>query len=254
MTRWCCLVAVLLAGDLCQAQEITLTDARKDIAEARETLEKVVNFCSRCDATGSIRGQECPACLGQPVTLKAEGKLNRHKRQLQERAEQAGVPSARYAEFDLAHRLPKYEEELEPQTIQMLEAYVGYLKACRKHAELVKTDESLQEDTTKTIEQLDELIDRHGSQVTLRSFKMLYEDDPVGKVGAFKLYGKTGEVRVNGQDAERYQMRTLKDWAILVVKAEARRRRGYIVAEIVGKQTYKTEDGQSIKAIMLRPW
>ena len=254
MTRTFIFVAALVVSTACQAQEVTLADARKEVKAAREKLEEVVTFCRHCRETGKLKGEECVACLGQPVTLKSEGKLNSHKHGLEARAERAGLEASHYAEFDVAARLSKLEEQLEPEAAEMLAAYVGYLKACQKYEALIAGNQRLTRVTERTIRQVGELVDRHGSRLVLRSLKMLYEDDPTGKVGAFNLYGKRGEVRVDGQDMEWLEMRTLKGWAILVIKADVKPRRGYVVAEIVSKGACETEDGNRMKAIVLRPW
>lgn len=248
-----CVIACAASG-LTFAQEVTLIDAEKELDAARDELKKVVSMCRHCKATGAIEEKTCPHCGGRGAMLKSEAKLVAHRMQLEQTAERKGVSKNKYADFDIASRLTKYEEKFEPEAFDLLKAYVGYVKTYRKHKDLINEDERLTRRTEQTIEQLDKLIDRHGPSLAIRSLGMLYKDDPAGKVGAFKLYGKQGVVRIEGEDADRLEMRTLKSHAILLIKSQAKPRNGFILAEIVGKDTYKTEAGKEIRGILLRAY
>jgi hypothetical protein len=244
----------LVAAALCQAQEVTFREAKNEIRAAREKVTQVVTFCSRCDLTGKLEGTECPYCGGYGATLKSEGEMIRHRTHLTDRAARAGAELEEHAQFDVAKRLAAFEEKLEPETRELLPAYVGYVKAYEKHKAVVKEDEKLVQRIAREIELLDEIIDRHGARLRIESVRLLYADDPVGKIGAFRFYGKTAEVKIDGQPADVIELRTLKDCAILLLKTKAKQRKGFVLGEIVGKDTYQTDDGKSIKAIMIRPW
>lgn len=253
--RWLAgLIVWLAAAALCQAQEVTFREAKNEIRAAREKVTEVVTFCSRCELTGKLDGKECPYCGGFGATLKSEGEMIRHRTHLKGRAVRAGAEPEEHAQFDVAKRLAAFEGKLEPETLELLPAYVGYVKAYEKHKAVVKEDEKLVQRIAREIELLDEIVDRYGARLRVQSLRLLYENDPVGKVGAFRFYGKTADVKIDGQPAERIELRTLKDRAILLLKTEAKQREGFVLGEIVGKDTYQTDDGKSIKAIMIRPW
>jgi hypothetical protein len=254
MSRLVFVVILLASPALTRAQDVALWEAKRDISNAKEQIEKVVVFCEACEASGKIEERPCPHCQGHGVLLKCEAERIKHRDHLERRAKRAGASADRYAEFDAGNRLAGYEKEIEPQALEMLVAYVGYVKMCRRHEEIVKEDGEFAGEIADTIKQLDGLIDRHARRLRLRSLRMLYEEDPVGKVGIFKLYGIRKPVRIDGQELEHLKLRTLKGCSILIRKSEAKERKGYLLAEIVGKDTYKTDDGQSITAIMLRPW
>jgi hypothetical protein len=143
---------------------------------------------------------------------------------------------------------------VEPEALKMLEAYVGFAKAYQKHKETIKEDQEFARKVEVAMERLDALVDRHGPRLALPSLQMLYEDDPVGKVGAFKLYGKKAKLRIDGKDVEQLEIRTLKDLSILIISGGAKKRKGFLLAEIVGKGTYKTDDGQEIRGILLQAY
>ncbi|MFQ5807166.1 MAG: hypothetical protein ACE5I3_12025 [Phycisphaerae bacterium] len=245
---------VFMANTPCHAQEFTLTDAKRELTAARAEVKKVVTFCPYCKTAGTIEGEVCIHCKGQGVILKSEQKLISHKAYLQNRAEQAGLPRDKYAEFDIAKRLEKFEQDIEPEAFKMLAAYVGYVKTYRKNRQLIKEDEKFARKAERVIEQLDALIERHGRRLRIPSMRLLYEDEPAGKVGAFNLYGKKGQLQIDGKDVEWLEMRTLKEYSILVVTGEAKKRAGFIVAEIIGKQTYRTEGGKKIKGILMQAY
>jgi hypothetical protein len=248
---WILLLAVASVG---RADEITLNYAKKGLTAAMAEVRKVVTFCEDCQATGKIEDKSCAKCRGQGAILKAEEKLLDHKAYLETRAEQAGVARDRYTEFDIAHRLDKYEKEIQPEALKMLVAYVGFAKAYQKHKEAMKEDEEFAQKVEQAMERLDALVDRHGPRLGLPSLQMLYEDEPAGKVGAFKLYGRKEKLRIDGQDVERLEIRTLKEHSILIIQGAAKKRKGFLLAEITGKGTYKTEDGKEIRGILLQAY
>lgn len=248
-----CFIAYAASG-LAFAQEVTLIDAEKELDAARDELKKVVSMCQHCRGTGAIEEKTCPHCGGRGAMLRSEAKLVAHRMQLEQTAERKGVSKDKYADFDIADRLTKYEEKYESEAFELLKAYVSFVKVYRKHRDLISEDERLARQVEQTIKQLDKLIDRHGPSLVIRSLGMLYQDDPTGKVGAFKLYGKKGVVRIEGEDADRLEMRTLKNHAVLLIKSQAKPRNGFILAEIVGKDTYKTGDGKEIRGILLRAY
>lgn len=243
-----------VACAICLAQEVTLLDARNDLDRAKEELKKVVTMCRRCQGTGVLEQKPCPYCAGRGVMLEAEARLVTQRIHLEEVAEQKGVSKDKYAEFDIADRLPKYQKEIEPQAFEFFKAYVGYVNTYRKYQDLIDKDDSLRQAVEDIIAKLDKLIERHGPGLVVQSFAWLYEEDPVGKVGCFKLYGKTGVVRIDGQPYERFEMRTLKTHAVLVNTSQAKARKGFTFAEITGKGTYRTEDGKELQAILLRAY
>jgi hypothetical protein len=247
-------IPLFAAVSACRADEITLSYAKSELTAAMAKLQKVVTFCEYCNATGKTDDKTCTHCNGQGAILKAEEKLIGHKAYLETRAEQAGVARDRYAEFDIAHRLEKYEKDIEPEALKMLAAYVDFAKAYQKHKEVIKEDEEFAQQVEKAMERLDALIDRHGPRLSVPSMRMLYEDKPVGKVGAFKLYGNKKTLRIDGKDVEQLQIRTLKEYSILIMEGEAKKRKGFLLAEIIGKDTYHTDDGQDIPGILMQAY
>lgn len=243
-----------MAAILCRADEITLSYAKSEITAAKKELDEAVTFCAHCKATGSIEGTACTACDGQGAVLKSEAKLISHRVYLRSRAERAGVPPDRYAEFDIAQRLEKLEKDVEPEALKMLAAYVDFAKAYQKHKEVIKEDEEFAQKVEKAMERLDALVDRHGPRLSVPSMRMLYEDEPVGKVGAFKLYGKKEKLRIDGKNVERLEIRTLKEHSILIMEGEAKKRKGFLLAEIIGKGTYHTDDGKEIQGILMQAY
>lgn len=247
-------VAFLMAAPLCPAQEIALRDAKKEITAAMEEVKKVASFCRQCKATGAVEGKTCPRCQGRRAMLKSEERLLTHRAQLELKAEKAGLPKDKYADFDMADRLTKYDQKIEPEALELFTAYVGFVKACDKHKDLVSQDERFARLIKQTTERLDRLIDRHGPRLVIRSMTMLYEDDPVGKVGAFRLYGKKGKVRIGGKDVEWLQMRTFKQHSILLIRSGAKQRSGFVLAEIIAKGTHQTDDGKEIQGILMQAY
>ena len=240
MTRIVALVLLLLAPAACQAQEITIRDTKKALSAAKEELEKVVVFRPPHEGGGAF--------------LMSEYKRLEHRQHLERKAEKAGVSKDEAARFDLANRLEKYGEQIEPEAFEMLVAYVGFVKVYREHEALIKENESVAQKAGKIIEELDVLIDRHGRALRIASLKLLYEDDPAGKVGAFNLPGVRNKVRIDGQEVELLKLRTLEKRSILIKSDGAKQRNGFMVAEIVGKDTYKTDDGKEIPGILLQAY
>ena len=235
-------------------QEPTLIDVNRELDAARDELKKVVTMCRSCRGSGQIEGQACPQCDGRGAMLKSEAKLLAQRAQLEQTAEQKGVSKDTYADFDIAGRLTKYNEQMEPEAFALLKGYVGYVKVCRKYKDLIDQDEKLARQTAESVEHLDKLIDRHARHLTIRSLEMLYEDDPTGKVGAFRFYGTKGVVRIAGEEYSRIQMRTLKTHDILLNRSRAKPRAGFVLAEIVGKGTYQSDDGKSISGVLLQAY
>lgn len=240
MARTVPLVFLLLSTAVCWAQETTIEDAKKDLSAAKETLEKVVVFRAEHEGGGAF--------------LKSEYKTLKHRQNLERRAQNKGVSKDDADQFDIANRLEKYGEQIEPEAFEMLVAYVGFVKVYRKHEPLIKENESVAQKAGKIIEQLDVLIDRHGRTLRVASLRLLYEDEPVGKVGAFNLPGPRQKVQIDGKELELLRLRTLKEHAVLIKSAGAKPRKGFILAEIVGKDTYKADDGQEIAAILLQAY
>jgi hypothetical protein len=240
MARLITLVFVLLVSVPSRAQQITIEDAKKELSAAKEALEKVVVFRAEHEGGGAF--------------LKSEYESIKHQQQLERRAEKKGVSKDEAARFDLANRLEMYREQIEPEAFETLVAYVGFVKVYREHEALIKENESVAQKAGKIIEELDVLIDRHGRALRIPSLKLLYENDPVGKVGAFNLPGASETVQIDGKPVELLTLRTLKEQAVLIRTDGAKPRKGFIVAEIVGKKTYKTDDGREVAAILLQAY
>ena len=234
------LVILLLAPVLCRAQDTTIADAKKALSAAKEELEKVVVFRPEEEGGGAL--------------LKSEYKALQHRQRLERKAEKKGVSKDKAVQFDMANRLEKYAQQIEPEAFEMLVAYVGFVKVYREHEALIKESESVASKAGKIIEELDTLIDRHGRALRMESLKLLYQVDPVGKVGAFDLYGVRQTVRIDGKEVELLKLRTLKEQSVLIMKNAAKKRSGFTVAEIVGKDTYKTDDGKEISGILLQAY
>jgi hypothetical protein len=246
------IVAYLAAS--CLAQEATLIDARRELGEARDELKKVVTMCRHCRGAGRVEQTACAACEGRGAMLKSEALLLAHREQLKGMAERKGAAREDYNQFDVADRLTKYDDKLEPEGLELLPAYVRYVKIQRKYKDVLGADERLLKQTQETVKNLDRLIDRHGERLVVRSMALLYEDDSAGKVGAFKLYGRKGKARIGGEDVELLQMRTLKEHTIILARGESTRRKGLVLAEIVGKGEYETEDGRKVMGILLQAY
>ena len=254
MTRFVTLSALLALAAPCLSQETTINDAKRGLAKAKEAVDEGVAFCVWCNASGKLEGKKCEHCTGLGAMLKQERKYIEQKRELESTAVAKGRSASEFAEFDIAHRLDAYEKKYDEQAFEALAAYVGYLKVCREYADLIKEDEAVAAETKKMVDAMDLVADRYGLRLRLDSLKLLYEDDPAGKVGTFVLYGKKGVVKIDGQDADRYQLRTLKNHDVLIRTDGAKQRKGYLLAEIVGKDTYTTDDGKEIKAILLQAY
>jgi len=246
-----CLLLLPAAG-VCLANNDALWDAKHDIVEAKKELNKIVTFCRECDASGKLDGKTCRFCDGLGLMLKAEEKVVEHRFDLKEKAERLGISKDRYAELDVAKRLDSFKKEIEPEAFKMLTAYVGYMKAYQKHEETLKQDEKFAKKAAKVVTDMDRLIDRHATKLKLDSLKLLREEDPAGKVGVFRFLKRGTKVRIDGKEYERLELRTLKDTAILINRTDAKRHKGLIVAEIIGKDTYKTEAGQEIQGILMQ--
>lgn len=234
------LVVLLSAQSLCEAQQATITTVKRELSAAKRELEKSVIFRPEHEGAGAF--------------LKSEYRAIEHRQHLERKAEEKGVPRDQAAQFDIAGRLEKYAEQIEPEAFEMLGAYVGFVKVYREHAELIKENESVAEKVAKMIEELDALIDRHGCSLRIPSLKLLYEEDPVGKFGAFDLHGVKKTVHIDGKEVEVLKLRTLKEQSVLIRKDGAKQRDGFIVAEIVGKDTYKTDDGREIAGFLLQAY
>ena len=61
-------------------------------------------------------------------------------------------------------------------------------------------------------------------------------------------------MRINGQEVELLKLRTLKERSILIKSKGAKQRNGFMVAEIVGKDTYQTDDGKEMPGILLQAY
>ncbi len=254
MVRLLSLATILACAGLSVAQETTLVDARRDLAEVRKAIDKLVVFCEWCHGTGKLEDHACPHCDGLGTMLEAEFKAIQHRRELEETARRKGVPASQYARFDIAHRQEKFKQQFEPQALDVLPAYVAYLKVYHKYAKLIETNTRLKNKTGETIAGLDRLVERYGRRLRLKSLQQLYADDPTGKVGTFVFYGHPEKVTIDREPVEVYRLRTLKKYAILLKRTGARPRKGFVLAEIVGKDTYKTDGGKELAGILLQAY
>ncbi len=240
MRRTIQLVILLLTTIPCLAQEATITDAKRELSAAKDELEKVVVFRPTEEGGGAF--------------LKSEYKALKHQRHLERKAEKQGVSKDQAAQFDIADRLKRYSEQIEPEAFEMLAAYVGFVKVYREYEALIKDNEAAAGKVGKIIEELDALIDRHGRALRIPSLKLLYKDDPVGKFGTFDLHGVRETVLIDGKPVELLKLRTLKNRSVLIMKDAAKKRAGFIVAEIMGKDTYETDHGKRIAGILLQAY
>jgi hypothetical protein len=239
--RWTAPVVVLLLSSFhCWAQDTTLADAKKDLSAAKDKLEKAVVFREEAEGGGAF--------------LKSEYQALEHRQHLERKAERKGLSKDEAAQFDIANRLEKYSEQTESEAFEMLAAYVGFVKVYREYEAVIKDNPAVADKVGKIIAELDTLIDRHGRALRIKSLKLLYEEDPVGKVGAFDLHGVKRTVRIDGKDVEVLKLRTLKERSVLIMRDAAKQRDGFIVAEIVGKDTYTTEAGDEILGILLQAY
>jgi hypothetical protein len=234
------LVILLSAPAVGQAQELTIDHAKRDLTAAKEELEKVVVFRPTAEGGGAF--------------LKSEHLAREHRAHLEQKAEQKGVAKNQAAQFDLANRLERYEGQIEPEAFQMLVAYVGFVKVARQHETVIQENETVATKVEEIIEELDTLIGRHGRALRIESLKLLYRDDAVGKVGTFDLHGTRESVLIDGEAVELLKLRTLKERSVLIRKDGAKQRSGFIVAEILGKDTYRTDDGREIPGILLQAY
>jgi len=248
------LLLALLGSMTAVGQGFSVRDAQHEIVEAKKELDKVVTFCEHCRATGRLKEKPCPHCEGQGALLKCRAEYLAHKRLLEDRAVRAGARPEQYAAFDVAKRLPALEEKVESEALSMLAAYVGYLKVYNRYEKLLAEDKDFARKARQIVTLLDKLVDSYAARLALPSLKLLHTDDPVGKVGVFRLLGPTRTVRLEGENLRCIRLRTLKDYVLLVRKGRAPARPGYILAEIVGKQAYKTDDGEELQAILLQAY
>lgn len=248
------MMVLLTSVAICSAQEPTIHDAKRELTAARAALKKVVTFCEACRETGKLEGAECPFCAGQGATLVSEAKLAAHKHGLELKAERLGAPRSKYADYDVGNRLEGFQKDIEPEAFKMFVAYVAYLKVFREYETLLEQDQRFKDKAARVVEQLDALVARHGPHLKIQSLRLLYEDDPVGKVGAFHFPGRRTVVRIDGKDVERVELRTLDQGCVLLRKDAAKPRDGFVLAEIVGKGAYETEDGQQITGILMQAY
>lgn len=272
MARCAFLTLSFLIAAQCLAQETTIVDVKRYLVEVREKLDEVVVFCDWCDGAGKLEDKKCAHCEGLGAMLIPESKRIEHKRGLEQQAARKSRPKSDFAEFDVADRLTAFEKQYDEEAFKALSAYVAYLKVCREHADLIKENEKVAADTQEVIHGMDRLVARYGKRLGLASIKMLYDEveenkedekdeeneedkeDPSEKVGTFVFYGRKGVVKIDGEEAQLYRIRTLKDHAILVKTAGAAKRKGFLLAEIIGKDTYKTDAGKEIKAILMQAY
>ena len=240
MIRITSLALVVMGCGVCLAQETTVRDAKRALSNAKEELEKSVYFRKQDEGGGAF--------------LISEHKRIEHQVALEKKAEEKGLAKTEAVKFDYGKRLEKYEEQIEPEAFQMLIAYVGFVKACRKYEPQIKADEEFAEVVGTMRKDLDALIERHGRRLLIASLKLLYQDDPVSQVGAFNLRGKSETVRIDGREYELLKRQSVKERAILLNREGAVIRKGFLIAEIVGRETYRTEDGKSIDAFMLQAY
>jgi len=248
------LVVLALGGSVCRAQDDALWEARKELTAAKENVEKVVTFCRHCKASGRLEEKECGWCDGLGVMLKCEEKMVEHRHELQLKAERLGGKREDYARYDLANWLEKLQRDIAPETLKLLPEYVAYLKTYRKYEETIRQDERFAADAALLKERLEALIERHGRRVTQTCMQWLYDEQPAGKVGAFNLYGKVKDVRIDGRQAGLFELRTLKGQPVLLLTDQARQWPGFVVGEIVGPGTYRTDDGEEIRGVLIRAY
>ncbi len=237
------------------AQETTLVDVRRELREVRKELDKLVHFCTWCEATGKLEGHPCRHCDGLGVMLEAEHKAIEHRLSLEETAVRRGRPRSDYAAFDIAHKQAEFRKQYDSQAFDVLERYVAYVKVWQEYRPLIEKDAELKQRCDRTLAGLDRLIDRYGRKLRIRSMKLFYEDDPSSKVGTFVLYGRRGTVKLDGREATLYALRTLKDYRV-ALKPPVRqvRRKGFVLAEIESKGSRRTDDGKEMQLIVLQAY
>ena len=238
----------IAAGGL--AQEFTLFDAKREMREVRDEIKKYVVFPrdrNPLDVTVANIAELGP----ENAVLKSELKLLEHRAGLEQRAARAGQQRAAWATHDVADRLKTLKDEIQPEFIEFLPAYVAFAKAYHKSKPVLAQDKGFLEKVEEAFAQISEIVNRHGPDYRLKSGAMLYEADPAGKIGVFHFVGSKGMVEIDGKPAKRYELRTLDEFCILLIEGNAPQRKGFILGEIRGKQTYKTDDGAELKAILI---
>jgi hypothetical protein len=231
---------VLLGVAACFAQETTILDAKKALSTAKKEVEKDVVFH--------------PQDRGGGAYLKSEYARRFQEQQLEKKAERLGDSKENSQKYDVANRLETYKEKYKEEAFRAFIAYVAFVKTYRQYEELIKQDEPFQEKAGQLLKDLDEMIDRHAPNMTLDGLKLLYLEDPKGKVGAFKLPSPSRTVTINGETLDVIDLVTLKDQPVLLNKSRAKERKDCILAEIVGKGEYQTDDGETVKGFLLQAY
>ena len=232
------------------AQEFTLYDAKREMRQVRDEVKKHVVFPSDRNPL-DITVANIKELGPENAVLKSELKLLEHRAGLEQRAARAGQGRAEWSTHDVAGRLKEIEGEVQPEFIEFLPAYVAFAKAYHKDREILEQDKPFLAKVEEAYQQLNGIMNRQGPDYLLKSATMLYQDDPTGKIGAFRFVGSKGTVKIDGREAKRFELRTLDDCGILLIEGNAPKRNGFVLGEILGKQTYKTDDGTELKAILI---
>ena len=237
--RWLVLPTLFMTM-ACYAQETTIVDAKRALSAAKKDLEKELVIFSKERGGGAY--------------LKSEYDRMFQERQLERKAERLGDSKENAEKYDIANRLETYKEKYNEEAFKAFVPLVAFIKTCRQYEEFIKQDTAFQEKVDQLTGDLDDLLDRHAPHMLQDSLKFLYLDDPKGKIGTFKLPSPSKTVTINGEQIEVIELVTLKDQSILLNKNKAKERKDYVFAEIVGKEEYKTDDGETITGILLKAY
>lgn len=234
------LLPALLVATTCLAQETTVLDAKRVMSVAKDELQKNVIFH--------------PQDRGGGAFLKSEYARLFQEEQLERKAERLGDSKENAEKYDVANRLETYKEKYKEEAFKAFIAYVGFVKAYRQYEEYIKQDAAFQQKVDQIVKEMDVLIARHAREMKLDSLKMLYTEDPKGKVGAFRFPSAARTVTIKGEQYDVIELHTLKDQPVLLNKQKAQERKGFILAEIVGKDAYQTDDGETLNGFLLQAY
>ena len=232
------------------AQEFTLYDAKREMRKVRDEVKKHVVFPSDRNPL-DITVANIKELGPENAVLKSELMLLEHRAGLEHRAARAGQDRTQWSAYDVAGRLEDLEKKIQLEFVEFLPAYVAFAKAYQKDKKTLAEDKAFLDKVETAFKQLNAIVNRHGPDYCLKSTTLLYEDDPTGKIGTFHFVGSKGTVKIDGRAAQRFELRTVDEYCILLIKGDAPKRNGFVLGEIVGKQVYKTDDGTELKAILI---
>lgn len=235
-----CSLLTTLWPVVCLAQETTVLDAKRAMSAAKKALEKHVVFH--------------PQDRGGGAFLKSEYARLFQEQQLEHKAERLGDSKENAAKYDIANRLETLKGKYKDEAYLAFAEYVAFVKTYRQYETLIKQDAPFLEKVEQIVRETDALIDRHAPEMTLDSLKWLFAEDCTGKVGAFKLPASVRTVTIKGETIEVIELRTLRDRPILLNKKSAKPREGYTLAEILGKETYETDEGEKLAGYLLQAY